>query len=136
MNAIIPRPRFTLSDPFEWLEHSWPFAAMEHPIRIEESVKEDVYELRAELPGFDPDSDITVSAENGLLTISAKRETSEQSEGRSEFHYGTFSRTRTLPAGADTRKISATYQNGILQVTVPYAKQPVSKEVHIKVAKA
>lgn len=135
MTSIIPRPRFTLGDPFEWLEHTWPFSG-EHVIRIEESVKDDVYKVRAELPGFDPDKDIHVTAENGLLSISATRETRKKGEGHSEFSYGSFNRTRTLPAGANADKISATYQDGILEVSVPCEERQASKQVQIKVAKA
>lgn len=137
MTSLIHRPKFTFADPFEWLEQSWPFAMTEHAIRIEESLKDDVYHVRAELPGFDPDKDIHVTADNGMLTISAQRESRETVEGHSEFRYGSFTRTRTLPVGADTGKISATYTDGILEVTVPcHAKQQASTEVPIKVAKS
>lgn len=135
MTSLLPRSRFHLADPFEWLEQSWPFAGMEHPIRIEESIQDDTYRVRAELPGFDPESEIHVTAERGLLTISAQRESKEAHGGVSEFRYGSFSRTRTLPPGADADKISATYQKGILEVTVPVAKRPETTEVPIKAVK-
>jgi len=135
MTSLIHRPKFAFADPFEWLEQSWPFAATEHAIRIEESLAEDVYRVRAELPGFDPDKDITITADNGVLTISARRESRETTEGRSEFRYGSFSRSRTLPAGADTGKITASYTDGILEVSVPCTAKQESKQVPIKVAK-
>lgn len=135
MTSLIHRPKFTFADPFEWLEQSWPFAAAEHAIRIEESLTDDTYRVRAELPGFDPDKDIKVTADNGMLTISAQRESRETSEGHSEFRYGTFTRTRTLPAGADTGKISAEYTDGILEVTVPCRAEKAGKKVPIKITK-
>lgn len=135
MTSIIPRSRLTFADPLEWLERSWPFAT-EHMIRIEESVKDDVYRVRAELPGFDPDKEVHVTAENGVLTISARRESTEKAEGHSEFRYGAFSRSRTLPPGADTGKITATYENGILEVTVPCPEQASAKEVPIRIVKS
>ncbi|GAA5104567.1 Hsp20/alpha crystallin family protein [Haloechinothrix salitolerans] len=135
MTSLMHRPKFTFADPFEWLEQSWPFAATEHAIRIEESMKDDVYLVRAELPGFDPDSDIHVTAENGVLTIIAKRESRESSNGHSEFRYGSFTRSRTLPAGADADKITAEYTNGILEVTVPCGGKQESAQVPIKIAK-
>lgn len=135
MTSLIHRPKFTFTDPFEWLEQSWPFAATEHAIRIEESMQDDVYRVRAELPGFDPDKDIRVTAANGMLTISARRESRESGDGHSEFRYGSFARTRTLPTGADADKIGATYTNGILEVIVPCSAKQESTEVPIKIAK-
>lgn len=135
MTSLTHRPKFTFADPFEWLEQSWPFATTEHAIRIEESMKDDVFQVRAELPGFDPDSDIHVTAENGVLTITAQRESSETGKGHSEFRYGSFTRSRTLPAGADADKITAEYTNGILEVTVPCSGKEDGAEVPIKVAK-
>lgn len=133
MTSLMHRQKFTFADPFEWLEQS--LAAAEHAIRIEESMKDDVYCVRAELPGFDPDSDITVTAENGVLTITAQRESSEKTEGRSEFRYGSFTRSRALPTGADADKITAEYTNGILEVTVPCSSKQEIAKVPIKITK-
>lgn len=134
MSSLIARPRFAMADPFDWLERTWPFAS-EHTIRIEESVDEDGYLLRAELPGFDPEHDIQVTADEGLLTISAKRKAKEGNGKHTEFQYGAFTRTTRLPSGADTNHITATYDNGILQITVPVVPRGRKQEVSIKVAK-
>lgn len=91
--------------------------------------------LRAELPGFDPEHDIQVTADEGLLTISAKREAKEGNGKHTEFQYGAFTRTTRLPSGADTNHITATYDNGILQITVPVVPRGKKQEVSIKVAK-
>lgn len=135
MSLLTRRSKHILSDPLEWFEQSWPFSSTEHLIRIEESVTDDVYRVRAELPGFEPDKDIRVTADGSTLTISAERETREMAEGRSEFRYGSFSRTRSLPAGAEIDKIKAEYHNGILEVSVPCAAQEEGKEIHIEVGK-
>ncbi|MCL2534517.1 MAG: Hsp20/alpha crystallin family protein [Nocardiaceae bacterium] len=86
-------------------------------IRVEERVAEDKYVLRAELPGLDPD-DIEVSVNDGRLTIEAERSEETSESGRSEFSYGSFNRTVTLPPGADEDQVVATYAKGILEVTV------------------
>lgn len=135
MTSLIPRPRSLFTDPFELLEH-WPFASNEHAIRIEESVTGDAYVVRAELPGFDPDKDIHVTADGGVLHISAERKSSDKHNGHSEFYYGSFSRSRTLPAGADPAKITASYDNGILEVKAPYTAKADATEVKVKVNKA
>lgn len=133
MTSLIPHMPLVV-DPFDWLDR----LSTEHAIRIEETVEGGAYRVRAELAGFDPESDIHVTAQGGVLTISAERQTAKKSEGISEFRYGSFTRSRTLPEGSDTDKIDATYDNGILEVTVPYTEPQKEKEpeVQIKVAKA
>ena len=97
MTALVPGSRLALPSIAAWLENPWPFA--EHnPVRIEESTEDGKYLVRAELPGFDPEKHISVTTHNGLLTISAEREAKEVAEGgRSEFYYGTFSRSDLPP---------------------------------------
>ncbi|QWF78013.1 Hsp20/alpha crystallin family protein [Amycolatopsis sp. CA-230715] len=132
MSALVPNPRFALPSLAAWLENPWPFA--EHnPVRIEESKEDNQYVVRAELPGFDPEKNITVTAHDGLLTVRAEREAKETGDGRSEFYYGTFSRTVSLPAGADADQISAKYADGILEITMPYSEHPREKQVKIQV---
>jgi len=134
MTALMPGPRLALPSIAAWLENPWPFA--EHnPVRIEESTEDGKYLVRAELPGFDPEKHISVTAHNGLLTITADREVKETVKGRSEFYYGTFSRTVSLPAGAETAKVKATYSDGILEVTMPVSEHPRDKHVKIEVTK-
>ncbi|KAA9160207.1 Hsp20 family protein [Amycolatopsis acidicola] len=134
MSSIVPRGRTALPMLAEWFESAWPFT--EHsPMRIEEAVEEGKYVLRAELPGFDPDKGIRVTAEGGLLTVEAEREAKTEEKGRSEFRYGSFRRTVSLPRGADTSKIAAKYTDGILEVTVPYAEEKPGKQVEIEVTK-
>ncbi len=93
--------------------------------------------LRAELPGLGDDDDVEVTVDEGRLTIAGSRE--ERSEHkdkdtyRSEFRYGSFERTIRLPAGAQTDDISATYDEGILEVRVPVdVDRPNAKAVPIK----
>ncbi|MCV7250877.1 MULTISPECIES: Hsp20/alpha crystallin family protein [Mycobacteriaceae] len=90
-----------------------------HPIKVEDDIKDGKYELRAELPGVDPDKDVDITIRNGILTIKAERSEKKESNGRSEFAYGSFTRSVTLPAGADEEAIKATYDKGILNVSVP-----------------
>ncbi|MER6663903.1 Hsp20/alpha crystallin family protein [Amycolatopsis keratiniphila] len=135
MTSLVSSPRLALPSLAAWLENPWPFA--EHnPVRIEESTEDGNYVVRAELPGFDPDKGISVTAHNGLLTIHAEREAKSAEHGRSEFYYGRFSRTVSLPPGAETAKISAKYSDGILEVSVPHKEEPQDKQVKIQVGKA
>ncbi|WP_020658863.1 Hsp20/alpha crystallin family protein [Amycolatopsis benzoatilytica] len=135
MTSLLPGSRMALPSIAAWMERPWPFA--EHnPVRIEESAEGGKYTVRAELPGFDPDKHITVTTHDGLLTIEADREAKKSTDGHSEFYYGKFSRTVTLPAGAEAAKVTATYVDGILEISMPIADQPHEKQIKIHVDKA
>ncbi len=106
-------------DVFDWLES--PLTVLRpasHPMRVEDYVKDGTYVLRAELPGVDPEKDIEVTLSRGILTISAHRQEETEGKHRSEFRYGTFTRSITLPAGADESHVQASYDMGVLEVTV------------------
>ncbi len=106
-------------------------------IRVEDEMKEGSYELRAELPGVDPEKDVDITVRDGMLTIKSERTEKKESNGRSEFSYGSFMRTVTLPPGSDEEAIKASYDKGILTVTVPVAEAaPESAEKHIAVQSA
>ncbi len=104
-----------------------------HIIRVEDEMSEGKYEVRAEIPGVDPAKDVDITVRDGLLTIKAERTEKKESEGRSEFSYGSFARSVTLPRGADEDAITASYDKGILTVTVPVtADKAAEKRVEVK----
>ena len=103
-----------------------------HLLRLEDEMKEGVYEVRAELPGVDPTDDVEVTVRDGQLTIKAERTQTSESNGHSEFSYGSFVRTVPLPAGANEDDINATYDRGILTVSVPLSDDhPTEKRVDV-----
>jgi HSP20 family protein len=110
-------------DIFELLETPWtvlrPVAG--HPIRIEDYVRDGSYVVRAELPGIDPEKDLEVTVSGGILTIKADRKEPVHPRHRSEFRYGTFARSVTLPASAQRDHVEAVYGHGILEVTIALA---------------
>ncbi|MBD0694959.1 hypothetical protein BG452_18445 [Streptomyces sp. CBMA123] len=101
----------------------------EHMIRIEESETDGVYQLKAELPGVDPDKDITISVDDGVLTVQAERSEEKKDKQRSEFRYGSFSRSVRLPAGVQEADVTAGYDHGVLTVRAPIgeARKPARK---------
>lgn len=103
-----------------------------HLLRLEDEMKDGLYEVRAELPGVDPIENIEVTVHDGRLTIKAERTQTSESNGHSEFSYGSFMRTVPLPAGADEDDINATYDRGILTVSVPLSDDQ-STEKHVEV---
>ena len=72
---------------------------------------------------------------DGVLTIKAERTEKKESNGRSEFSYGSFMRSVTLPAGADEDAIKASYDKGILTVSVPVTEAQTA-EKHVAVESA
>ena len=90
--------------------------------RIEEYEEDErTHVIRAEIPGIDPDTDISVEVEDDVLTIAATRERRSETRGdvyRSEFSYGTFRRRVRLPAGATADDVTATYDAGVLEIRV------------------
>jgi HSP20 family protein len=123
------RPSFT-----DLLWSGWPvdvMASLELPksgtlvMRTEELIDGDTYVIKAELPGIDPEKDAEISVADDTLTIKAqRRETVEEGEPgkvgyRSEFRYGSYERSMTLPVGAIVDDVKATYADGILEVRVP-----------------
>ena len=105
--------------------------AVSPTIKVEQFQDGSTLVVRAEMPGIDPDRDVDVSVHDGMLHIKAVRE--EKSEHtsktgyRSEFRYGSFSRSITLPAGAREEDITATYKDGVLEVRAP-APAPAAAE--------
>ena len=78
--------------------------------------------------------DIEISLHDGTLTIAGERKSSfsngERAE-RSERYVGSFRRSITLPARVDSNKVSATYRDGILTVTLPKAEEAKPKRIQV-----
>ena len=115
-------PQARIPDLLDWLDAPWPALlpfGSNATFRVEDYVDDGKYMIRAELPGVDPQDDVEVTVESGLLTIRAERREEGKKDRHSEFRYGSLSRTVSLPEGADSDKITARYDQGILEVTVP-----------------
>jgi HSP20 family protein len=100
----------------------------------------DVYEdaqqlvLKLEVPGITQE-DLDVRVENQTLTVKGERKF-EKDEKEENFHrierrYGTFTRTFTLPQTVDTNAVKASYDNGVLIVSL--AKKEAAKPKQVKV---
>jgi HSP20 family molecular chaperone IbpA len=121
MSSILHRdPRTVIPDFIDWFEE--PFLTLRpylgHAIRIEDYTEDGRYVLRAEIAGIDPDKELEVFAGPGYLTIRAARSGTFEGKHRSEFRYGSFSRTLELPQNADPDDVTAEYAAGLLTVKV------------------
>jgi len=139
MSTVVRRESRPFLDPFEWMDSPM---TMIRPLfgqgmRMEDYVKEGRYIVRAELPGVDPQKEIEVSVNDGILSIRAERREEEIDKTHSEFRYGSFSRRIVLPPGADEDHIEASYDKGILEVAVDLkVKEAKKAEKHISIKQA
>jgi HSP20 family protein len=96
--------------------------------------REDALVLKADLPGLDRD-DVNIEVKDRVLTVSGTRESehSDKSEGfyRVERAFGGFSRSLSLPEGVDADKVSATFDKGVLEVTIPKPEERRPHRVEI-----
>jgi HSP20 family molecular chaperone IbpA len=102
---------------------------------IEDYVEEGRYVIRAEVAGLDADKNIDVNVQDRMLTIRAERHEEHREGRRSEFRYGSMSRTVELPSRAEKDKITATYDKGILEITVPLSEvKPSGRQIEVMTA--
>jgi len=112
------------------LDDIWGRSAAGRPLTPSVDISEDDgnYVVTAELPGTKRE-DVTVELEDDMLTIRGEKrnEREEKKEKRRfvERSYGTFSRSFTLPSNADAERVSASFKDGVLTVTI--GKRPEAK---------
>jgi HSP20 family protein len=108
-------------------ERSWMPA-----VDVWETDNELVYAF--DIPGISED-EISVEYDDGALTVSGKRERTEQSESdrfyRYERRFGSFSRTVGLPQGVEEDAIRADFRNGVLEIHVPKPEAPKPRRIQI-----
>ncbi|MFA9443821.1 Hsp20/alpha crystallin family protein [Egicoccus sp. AB-alg6-2] len=96
---------------------------------------EDVFTLHVELPGVTAD-DVEVSLEENVLTIAGERRFYDEKAAdgfrRIERHFGRFHRAVRLPDRVDGDKVSATYRDGLLTITVPKAEEAKPRRITVK----
>lgn len=106
------------------VDHNLPRSAWAPQVEMFERNGELV--LRADLPGLSKD-EVNVELADGALTIEGERRGEHEEEGegfyRSERSYGRFYRRIPLPEGVRTDNAAATFNNGVLEVTMPAPKR-------------
>lgn len=117
-------------EPFETMTGDWA-------PRLDVSEEKDAMVVKAEVPGVDP-KDIEITLTGDLLTLKGEKE-KETEEKEARYHhvertYGAFLRSVRLPMAVDGSKVTATFKNGVLVVTLP--KTPAAKGTVIPVKAA
>jgi HSP20 family protein len=146
MNTSIPpnapRPRVA-SSPFAGLEDFlrsigfrpvWRESDAAPDIRLDVVEDGANYRIRAEIPGVEK-SDIELSIDGNQVSIGADVKRESRKEGEKELHversYGRARRVFTLPVDIDAGRAEATYEHGILAVTLPKSADGKSRRVAI-----
>jgi HSP20 family protein len=109
------------------------FGTMPMPpeIKVEEYQEGERRVIRADLPGVDPDKDISVTVDDGLLRLHGERRAEEHDRYRTEIRYGSFDRVLSLPAGTKAEDVTAEYADGVLTVSMPVAAPATPKDVPV-----
>ncbi|HZZ15414.1 MAG TPA: Hsp20/alpha crystallin family protein, partial [Candidatus Sulfotelmatobacter sp.] len=83
------------------------------------------------------EKDIDIQLENNTLTVHGERkiekEEKEENYRRVERQYGSFTRTFTLPPTVDSEKVSASYDKGVLKITLPKKAEAKPKQIKVNI---
>jgi HSP20 family protein len=143
--------KFERFDPFDEMttlrnrmDRLWNRFTTEEPVLANWAPVSDVFEtkdaivIKAELPGID-EKEIDVEIENGVLMIQgerkAEKEIEEKGYRRVERTFGSFFRSFALPPYVDAEKITAIFNNGILEVRLPKTEAAKPRTVKVAVKK-
>lgn len=103
-----------------------------YPVDIHEN--DDTVVIEADLPGFKRD-EIDVTFEQGVLTISAERRTSQENKGEPRLHerrYTRVTRSFRLPQSVDENKVDAKLQDGVLTLTLHKREEVKPRRIEVK----
>jgi HSP20 family protein len=97
---------------------------------------DNAYVFNAELPGVNKE-DLHVTVDGSIVTIAAEikqhdEQTKDEKIVRSERYFGSVSRSFQLPADVDQDTAKASYENGVLQLTLPKKINVAGKRIEIK----
>ncbi len=100
--------------------------------------KDDKFVVKAELPGM-KEEDIDVSVVGDTLMIKGEKKTEtevkEENYYRCERAYGSFYRSVPLPSTVDADKIEASFEDGVLEVTLPKSAEIKPKKIAVAAKK-
>jgi HSP20 family protein len=103
---------------------------------VDVSETDDQLRIMAELPGLDA-KDINVSISGDMLTVKGEKKKEEEREDEhfysSERYYGSFQRSFRLPSNIKTDEVDATFNKGVLQLTLRKTEESKKKDIEIKV---
>jgi len=130
-------------DPFRemapMLQSFAPFERMEWNPNFDVTETDDAYVFKADVPGVKQD-DLEVTTTGNRIKISGKRETEHEEKTETvyayERHFGSFTRTFTLPDGADLDHAKSELKDGVLTLVIPKHATAQGKKILIAAAAA
>lgn len=129
--SLFDREFTNFLDGFWNFEHTSAFNPSAEVIEREKD-----YKLVLETPGLSKD-DVHVEIKKGVLRLWGEKKTEERKKDEtcsfSERRYGSFERTFQLPENVETGKIDAQYRDGVLELTIPKAKEEAPKTIEVKI---
>ncbi len=103
---------------------------------VDISETKDSLVVKADLPGLEAE-DVNVSISGEVLTIKGEKKTEEEEKDEHyhcvERYSGSFQRVFQLPSGVKADQIEATFDKGVLKVTLPKVEEAKKKEIEVKV---
>ena len=108
-------------------ERDWPWV----PATEVTSDKEG-WTVRMALPGIDP-KNVEVDVHDNVLTVAGERSGKDEDMEHhvSEFGYGAFERSFTLPSSVDAEKVDAVFEHGMLELRLPVAEASKPRRIEI-----
>ncbi len=92
--------------------------------------------VKTDLPGVAKD-DLQITLEDGTLRIEAEKKEEKTEDGKTwhikERHFGKYSRLMEMPFRVAAEKISATLDNGVLEIKLPKAEEAKPKKIEVRV---
>ncbi len=124
--------RFFENDMFDWTNRHFSSTNTTLPsVNIIENIEG--FEVEVAAPGLEKD-DFRIELDNNVLSISSEKKVeNETNEGerftKKEFSYQSFCRSFTLPLSVESEKITAKYENGILNLSIPKKEEAKPKPI-------
>ncbi len=147
MASLMKRRRNEALRPFGWENvgkwisdfGSGIMRASQHFPRIETSVRDGHFVVKADLPGL-RSQDVEVYVEEDRLVIKGERK-SDREVRRRDFHrrelfYGSFERSIPLPEGVKAEGVKAKYHGGVLEIKAPYEHGEIPRKIDVHVEKS
>lgn len=107
-------------------------------VRFEVSEADDALEITAEVPGIE-EQDIEVTLADGVLTIKGEKKAQSDEKKKDyhlmERHYGAFARSFRLPDSIDENRVKASFDKGVLTVTLPKSAEAKTRQKKIAISK-
>ena len=128
-----------LNDARPWLTSGGGSEARGFSLALDVEETADAYIVRANLPGINQD-DISVNIHEDILTVSAETAAENREETSKmlirERRFGKFSRSLRFPTLVDGDAVEASYENGVLSITLPKAEHVKPREIPVNVIAA